>query len=108
MSRRNVHGRQEPRLAALVVDGLASYRLVKLVRDDRITEAPRNAVFERQGPPDQSKVSYLINCPWCLSIYFGVALAVGRRRWPRATEAVAHTLAVSALTGLVTQRLDVR
>jgi hypothetical protein len=98
--------RDHIKLAGLLVDGLASYRLVKLVRDDRITEPARDAVQERTGPPEQSKVSYLMTCPWCLSIYFGAALTLGRLRWPRATNVVARTFALSALTGLVTQHLD--
>lgn len=94
------------RLTGLLVDALASYRLVKLVRDDRITEPARVAVQEHAGPPEQSKLSYLMTCPWCLSVYFGAALTVGRSRWPRATNAVARTFALSALTGIATQQLD--
>lgn len=94
------------RLASLLVDSLATYRLVKLVRDDRITEPMREAVVENHGPPEQSKVSYLVDCPWCLSFYFGAALTLGRLRWPRATEAVARIFAVSGLTGVATSVLD--
>ena len=90
----------------LLVDGLATYRLVKLVRDDRITEPVRDAVESSQGPPERSKVTYLVNCPWCLSIYFGAALSLGRRRWPTATTLLARTLALSAMTGLATKYLD--
>jgi Protein of unknown function (DUF1360) len=93
-------------LSGLVVDALASYRLVKLVRDDRIFEPVRETVVERQGPPERSKLSYLLNCPWCLSFYVGGALTLCRGRWPDATEAVARTLALSALTGLASQHLD--
>ena len=98
--------RGRDRVAALVVDGLASYRLVKLVRDDRITEPARDAVLDRTGPPDQSSLSYLMTCPWCLSVYFGAALTLGRLRWPRATDAVSRVFALSALAGLATQHLD--
>ena len=94
------------RLSGLLVDGLASYRLVKLVRDDRITEPARDAVQHRTGPPEESSLAYLITCPWCLSVYFGAALTLGRLRWPRATNAVARTFALSALAGLATQHLD--
>ena len=93
-------------LTRLLVDGLASYRLMKLVRDDRITQPAREAVQKRSGPPEQSKISYLMTCPWCLSVYFGAALTLGRRRWPTATHAVARTLALSALTGLASQHLE--
>jgi hypothetical protein len=88
----------------LLIDALATYRLMKLVRDDRITAPFRETVIERQGPPEQSKASYLISCPWCLSIYFGAAVSLGRRRWPRATDLAARTFALSALTGLADRR----
>jgi hypothetical protein len=94
------------RLSGLVVDGLASYRLVKLVRDDRITEPARDAAQRRAGPPEQSSLTYLMTCPWCLSVYFGASLTLGRLRWPRATAAVSRTFALSALAGLATQHLD--
>jgi len=93
-------------LWGLLVDALASYRLVKLVRDDRIFEPVRGTVVDRQGPPERSKLSYLLSCPWCLSFYVGAALTLCRGRWPQATEAVARTLALSALTGLASQYLD--
>lgn len=98
--------RAADRLVDLLVDAFASYRLVKLVRDDRITQPARDAVQERTGPPEESNVSYLLTCPWCLSMYFGAALTLGRRRWPGATNAVARTFALSAVTGLVTRHLD--
>ena len=89
----------------LLVDALATYRLVKLVRDDRITQGFRDAVEDQQGPPDESKLSYLVHCPWCLSFYFGGALTLARLRWPGPTSLVARTLALSALTGLATKHL---
>jgi Protein of unknown function (DUF1360) len=93
---------------SLVVDALASYRFVKLIRDDRVFEPVRSTVAERHGPPDRSKLSYLLACPWCLSFYAGAALTLSRRRWPHATETVARTLALSALTGLASQLVDAR
>ncbi len=94
------------RLTGLVVDGLAAYRLVKLVRDDRITESVRDTVQVRAGPPEKSSLTYLMTCPGCLSVYFGAALTLGRLRWPRATEALSRIAALSALAGLATQYLD--
>lgn len=98
--------RTAERLASLLVDSLATYRLVKLVRHDRITEPVREAVVETHGPPERSKVSYLLDCPWCLSFYFGAALTLGRHRWPRSSEAAARVFAVSAITGLASNALD--
>lgn len=91
---------------ALLVDALAVYRLVKLVRDDRITEVLRRETAERFGPPDTSKVAYLLHCPWCLSFWFALALTLARRRWPTATHQAARVLALSATTGLAVQHLE--
>lgn len=90
----------------LVVDTLASYRLTKLIKDDFITAPLRDAVEENAGPPDRSKLSYLVHCPWCLSIYFGFGLTVARRLAPGPTDLAARGLALSALTGLISQRMD--
>ena len=91
---------------AMAVDALAVYRLVKLVRDDRITEGMRVAAITRYGPPERSTLTYLLHCPWCMSIYLGAGLTLSRRRWPRATGLLARSLALSATTGLLTQRVD--
>jgi len=93
---------------SLVVDALASYRFVKLIRDDRLFEPVRTSVAERHGPPGKSKLSYLLACPWCLSFYAGAALTLSRGRWPRTTEAVARTFALSGLVGLASQYVDQR
>jgi hypothetical protein len=92
----------------LLVHGLATFRLVKLVRDDKITEPVRDAVQSRWGTPEESNVSYLMDCPWCLSIYFGAGFTLLRHRWPRATGVLARALALSAMTGLAAQHLDRR
>ena len=94
-----------PELVDLAIDALATYRLVKLVKDDKITEPVRDRVVAAQGPPDQSKVSYLVHCPWCLSIYFGTAITLGRRLWPRPTSLAARVLALSSITGLASTHL---
>jgi hypothetical protein len=90
----------------LTIDVLAAYRLVKLVRDDRVGQPVRDWAQRTHGHVEDSKVVYLVHCPWCLSFWFGSALTLARHRWPRATEALARSLAVSALTGLVDLHLD--
>lgn len=90
----------------LAVDALASYRLTKLVRDDFITQPLRDALHARFGPPEKSKISYLFQCPWCMSIYFGVALGLAHRRKSALTDVASHALAVSALTGLLAEHAD--
>lgn len=96
--------RPSAQLVDLAVDTLASYRMTKLIRDDMITEPLRQAVYSRFGPPDESKVSYLITCPWCMSMWFGFALVLAHRHTPAAAQVVTRALAVSALTGLLNQK----
>ncbi|WP_187366756.1 DUF1360 domain-containing protein [Nocardioides dongxiaopingii] len=91
---------------SLLVDALATYRLVKLVKDDKIAEPVRDRVVEAQGPPDRSKVSYLVHCPWCLSIYFGAAVTLARHRWPGPTALVSRSLALSSMAGLASLHLE--
>jgi uncharacterized protein DUF1360 len=93
----------------LVVDFLATYRLTTLIKDDKITEDLRRMVFRRFGEPDEEhshKVSYLLNCPWCLSVYFAAGVVVARHFRPRVWSPVAKVLALSALTGLVSGAID--
>jgi hypothetical protein len=94
-------------LLGLGLDFLATYRLTTLIKDDKITEDLRGMVFDRYGEPTEDnprKVSYLMSCPWCLSIYFGMVAVVGRRRFPRLWGPAAKVLAMSAMTGLAAER----
>lgn len=107
----------------LVVYALAVARVTRLVNADRITEAPRAAVVKaiwrrtwlKLGPaPSQDEIDsvqkpllvYLVECPWCVSIYLGAAgsalvAALGPSSpvlfWP------ALALAFSHVTGLLAQ-----
>ena len=93
-------------LIDIVFDVLATYRLTTLIKDDKISEDLRNRVWARYGLPsdeDARKVSYLLTCPWCLSIYFGAAAVAGRRLYPRAWGPVAKALSYSALSGLLAE-----
>lgn len=94
-------------LLDVVFDVLATYRLTTLVKDDKITEDIRNLVWKRYGQPsdeDCHKVSYLMTCPWCLSIYFGAVAVLAQMRYPRIWRPVAKALAFSALTGLLSEK----
>lgn len=59
-------------LVALLVLGIATYRLTRLVVMDAISEPFRYAVEDRFGP--DSSWAYLVNCPWCASPYLAAAL----------------------------------
>ncbi len=96
----------EDRLLQIVFDVLATYRLTTLIKDDKITEDIRNVVFKKYGEPseeDSRKISYLLTCPWCLSIYFGAAAVLAGARWPRMWKPVSKALSYSAMTGLLAE-----
>jgi hypothetical protein len=93
-------------LVEALVDALATYRLTVLIKDDKITERLRQAVFRRYGHLEEADVrnpSYLLGCPWCLSMYFGVVAVAGRRYAPAAWKPLSRALAFSATTGLMAE-----
>lgn len=59
---------------SLLIDALATGRLTKLVVDDEITRPIRESIESATGP--DSKVTYLVNCPYCVSVWAGVAVQV--------------------------------
>jgi hypothetical protein len=90
---------------SLITDILATYRLTKLIMDDRITEDFRNLIFEKF--PKDSKLAYLITCPWCVSIWAGATVFTLRKIHPETADVVSGLLAASAVTGVVyTKGLD--
>jgi hypothetical protein len=93
------------RLVRFVSDVVATYRLTKLIMDDKITEDFRNLIYEKF--PRDSKMSYLISCPWCVSIWAGAAIFTLRKVSPETADVISGLLAASAVTGVVyTKGLD--
>jgi hypothetical protein len=110
VARRSTETSRAPRdaLFEAMVDALATYRLTVLIKDDKITERLRRAVFRRYGHLEDSDVrnpSYLMGCPWCLSVYFGALAVLGRRYAPTAWEPLSRAMAFSATTGLLAEAL---
>ncbi len=69
----------------------AAHRITKLIVEDEISRPIREAVAERW--PD-SRLAYLVTCPYCVSVWAGAAVVILPRplRW---------TLALSGGTILV-------
>lgn len=57
----------------LLVAGLATARLTRLVTRDQITHGARRWALQRLD--HDGLVAYLIVCDWCVSIYTGTAVA---------------------------------
>lgn len=84
-----------------LADMLATYRLTRLITEDRILDGPR-ALIERRGGP---RLRYFVSCPWCVSIWVGAGVATARRIAPRAWAPAADALAASAVAGLISENV---
>lgn len=89
-------------LVSVALDIAATYRLTKLVLDDKLTEDLRLAIYARF--PKDSKISYFIGCPWCVSIWAGAVIFTLRKVNPAGADIVSGLLAASAATGVAYTR----
>jgi hypothetical protein len=90
---------------SVLTDIVATYRLTKLIMEDRITEDLRALVYDKF--PRDSKMSYFMGCPWCISIWAGAVIFTLRKVSPETANIVSGLLAASAVTGVVyTKGLD--
>lgn len=81
-----------------LIDIAATYRLTKLVMEDKLTEDLRNAIYSRF--PRESKISYFVGCPWCISIWAGAVIFTLRKAHPDSADILSGLLAASAATGI--------
>jgi hypothetical protein len=90
----------------LILLGLTTARLTRLVTTDVITEPARVAVIQRLGV--DSKISYLINCDWCSSIYVGTGVASVWHFWGGSAWVMvpAVALSVSFVAGFLNSKAD--
>lgn len=89
-----------PWLMVLVLIGAVT-RVTVLIRTDRITRAMRYAIARRLQP--DGYLSYLLSCPWCISIWVGFFAAATAYFWwhDAAYRIVALALALSYATGML-------
>ena len=81
---------------------LAVYRVTRFITADAFPamEAIRTGVGDRFGP--DSWQAYLVECPWCVSIYVGAAaVALAQGVGVDFPAPVAVWLTASAVTGLI-------
>lgn len=87
----------------LVVDIVATYRLTRLIIDDRLTEELREIIYSK-FPPTTTKIGYILGCRWCMSIWAGAAIFGLRKLSPQTADYVSGVLASSAIVGVVSDR----
>lgn len=83
---------------ALAVGALAVYRLTRLVVEDEVTRPVREAVVLNSP---ESRLAYLIGCPWCVSMWAAAAWAGLTLAAPAVAAPAGAVLAWSAVSGLL-------
>lgn len=63
----------------MILAVLSVARITRLVTSDRITEAPRDWLLDRLDPHGLG--TYVITCPWCISVYAGLVVAPAAHYW---------------------------
>jgi len=91
-------------LVEFIILGLATYRISRLLIEDRIFDKPRNWFFSKVPP--HKPLGYLFTCYHCLSIYVGTFVFICYTIVPTVTIPVACVLALSAITGYISTKLD--
>lgn len=90
---------------SVVVAALAVARLTRLVTEDQILVGFRQWVVRRWG--EDSSMSYLVHCPWCVSIYMGLGVMTTAVLWPNKWVIMSFAfLAASMVTGLLLDRKE--
>ena len=97
--------RNRPQPVDTVVDAVAVYRLTRLLQRDSVPPMPaiRQAVLDRIATTPYGQ---LVDCPWCLSVWIGLLVAIARRVSPRLWAVAAFVLASSAVAGVITEWVD--
>lgn len=81
---------------------LAVKRITRLVTEDKITEPLRDSVAEKDPTPEKS-LTYLVNCPMCVSVWASIFIWISYMLFPRATLLGARILASSEAVALYTE-----
>lgn len=81
----------------IILDILAVIRLTRLINEDVITEPLRNLVWSKFPP--NTKLGYILTCPWCMSIWAALAITILRHTCPTLATSVSTILAASLATG---------
>ncbi len=87
------------------------HRATRLAVADEIplAKAPRDWVIARLDPPGRrppwgkfgTSIAYLVDCPWCMSVWVGAAVVWATSRWVGLPAPVLVWAAASTVTGLI-------
>lgn len=85
----------------LLLDSLAVFRATRLIVEDEITAPIRDPLIEWLEANDHKKLSYLLGCPWCASIWAAAAVLLIRWKAPKVWAQLRWALAMSAVSGII-------
>lgn len=85
------------------VRAAATWRLTRLVTEDEITRPAREYV---EGRWPGSKAAYFVSCPYCVSVWAGLAVAVAPRAVASALASSAGTLAFKWLAEIAEEKVN--
>lgn len=96
---------------------LATHRITTFIVSDKLIEGPREAIqmwAERrwlekhpgveESDTWQSKLAYLLSCPWCVSPWVGGAVTLGTMWTVGLPSPILVWLAASSVTGLLSHK----
>lgn len=78
----------------VILATLSMARLTRFVTTDKIFERPRDWVLDRIDP--DGMLTYLLGCPWCVSVYLGAGAAPIFYYWGETPYVVIPALALTA------------
>lgn len=85
----------------LLIGTIATYRATRLIIVDEIFSGLRNRVFNL----NIDKLTYLITCPWCISIWAGLFFALLYVTFLPGFTFLALAFTFSAITGILFEKL---
>lgn len=77
----------------------ASRRLTRLITKDEITRPLRENDFTER----HEKLSYLLQCPFCVSVYTSAGVVLSRMLFPRASNLVLTAFAIAEVQATLTE-----
>ena len=90
-------------IVSLIVAALAVARITRLLVDDRLTVRWRQWIVGRYGT--ESLMSYLVHCPWCMSMYLAIPIMPIAALFPYPwVVAILAIPAASMIAGLLNDR----
>ncbi|HSX22677.1 MAG TPA: DUF1360 domain-containing protein [Gaiellaceae bacterium] len=91
----------------VLLEGLATYRVTRLITTDEITRPAREALVKRLESRGHHKLTYLLQCPYCVSVWVGAAFVIAPRVLGRAWLPVRDALSASAIVSLIAEAEEI-